>query len=127
MGDFNGYGYFYVRLYWSGFGLPANIVEEYVLLSALLHATVAILRTRTIWKNKNRYDGKVNSGRDLAKYSGHLIKSFWRSFCDGSLSLILTGSFGTFHDYTSVPVQIWRYAGLLHKGATLHDQLAWHF
>merc|ERR1712063_111417 len=89
--DFNGYGYFYVRLYWSGFGLPANIVEEYVLLSALLHATVAILRTRTIWKNKNRYDGKVNSGRDLAKYSGHLIKSFWRSFCDGSLSLILTG------------------------------------
>merc|ERR1712232_608845 len=27
--DFNGYGYFYVRLYPSGFGLPANIVEEY--------------------------------------------------------------------------------------------------
>eukprot|EP00972_Heterocapsa_arctica_P005304 785188-Heterocapsa_arctica.AAC.1 len=25
--DFNGYGYFYVRLYWTGFGLPANIVE----------------------------------------------------------------------------------------------------
>merc|ERR1719235_2295667 len=24
--DFNGYGYFYVRLYWTGFGLPANIV-----------------------------------------------------------------------------------------------------
>merc|ERR1719453_2183767 len=32
--DFNGYGYFYVRLYWTGFGLPANIVEEYILLSA---------------------------------------------------------------------------------------------
>merc|ERR1711871_1073058 len=30
--DFNGYGYFYVRLYWTGFGLPANIVEEYILL-----------------------------------------------------------------------------------------------
>merc|ERR1712003_597521 len=29
--DFNGYGYFYVRLYWTGFGLPANIVEEYIL------------------------------------------------------------------------------------------------
>merc|ERR1719454_1543110 len=28
--DFNGYGYFYVRLYWTGFGLPANIVEEYI-------------------------------------------------------------------------------------------------
>merc|ERR1712233_304370 len=26
--DFNGYGYFYVRLYWTGFGLQANIVEE---------------------------------------------------------------------------------------------------
>merc|ERR550525_1617723 len=32
--DFNGYGYFYVRLYWTGFGLPANIVEEYILLAA---------------------------------------------------------------------------------------------
>ena len=34
--DFNVYGYFYVRLYWTGFWLPANIVEEYLLLSALL-------------------------------------------------------------------------------------------
>merc|ERR1712107_335838 len=72
--DFNGYGYFYVRLYWTGFGLPANIVEEYVLLSALLHATVAILRTRTIWKNRNRYDGKVDSGAELSKYTGHLVR-----------------------------------------------------
>jgi hypothetical protein len=45
--DFNGYGYFYVRLYWTGFGLPANIVEEYVLLSALLHVVVALKRTWT--------------------------------------------------------------------------------
>jgi len=43
--DFNGYGYFYVRLYWTGFGLPANIVEEYILLSALLHVFVALKRT----------------------------------------------------------------------------------
>merc|ERR550537_284949 len=43
--DFNGYGYFYVRLYWTGFGLPANIVEEYVLLAALLHVFVALKRT----------------------------------------------------------------------------------
>merc|ERR1712007_421716 len=89
--DFNGYGYFYVRLYWSGFGLPANIVEEYVLLSALLHATVAILRTRTIWKNRNRYDGKVNSGTELSRYTGHLISSFMKNLLDGTLSLILTG------------------------------------
>merc|ERR1711985_198140 len=52
--DFNGYGYFYVRLYFSGMGLPANIVEEYVLLPALLHVFVAMKRTRTIWKNRNR-------------------------------------------------------------------------
>merc|ERR1712139_548433 len=43
--DFNGYGYFYVRLYWTGFGLPANIVEEYILLSVLLHAAVGLGRT----------------------------------------------------------------------------------
>ena len=24
--DFNGYGYFYVRLYWTRFGLPANVL-----------------------------------------------------------------------------------------------------
>merc|ERR1712013_40031 len=47
--DFNGYGYFYVRLYWTGFGLPANIVEEYVLLSALLHVAVGLKRT---WDQK---------------------------------------------------------------------------
>merc|ERR1711972_697987 len=43
--DFNGYGYFYVRLYWTGFGLPANIIEEYILLSVLLHVFVALKRT----------------------------------------------------------------------------------
>merc|ERR1719237_930315 len=47
--DFNGYGYFYVRLYWTGFGLPANIVEEYVALSALLHVFVGLRRT---WDKK---------------------------------------------------------------------------
>jgi len=47
--DFNGYGYFYVRLYWTGFGLPANIVEEYVLLAALLHVFVGLKRT---WDSK---------------------------------------------------------------------------
>ena len=47
--DFNGYGYFYVRLYWIGFGLPANIVEEFVLLSIMLHAGVGLKRT---WDQK---------------------------------------------------------------------------
>merc|ERR1719230_276901 len=43
--DFNGYGYFYVRLYWTGFGLPANIVEEYIFLSVLLHVFVGLKRS----------------------------------------------------------------------------------
>jgi len=47
--DFNGYGYLCVRLCWTGFGLPANIVEEYVLLSILLHISVGVKRT---WDQK---------------------------------------------------------------------------
>merc|ERR1712057_15405 len=49
--DFNGYGYFYVRLYWSGFGLNANIVEEYVALCALLHILIGLKRTWDISLN----------------------------------------------------------------------------
>jgi len=58
--DFNGYGYFYVRLYWTGFGLQANIVEEYVLLSALLHVFVALKRTWDISINYTIASGKLN-------------------------------------------------------------------
>merc|ERR1711865_1124725 len=58
--DFNGYGYFYVRLYWTGFGLPANIVEEYVLLSALLHIFVAMKRTWDISLNYTVASGQLN-------------------------------------------------------------------
>merc|ERR1712060_1041556 len=56
--DFNGYGYFYVRLYWTGFGLPANIVEEYILLSVLLHVFAGLKRTwdtsLNMFKNNKR-------------------------------------------------------------------------
>merc|ERR1712226_578962 len=58
--DFNGYGYFYVRLYPTGFGLPANIVEEYVLLAALLHVMVALRRTWDISINYTVASGKMN-------------------------------------------------------------------
>jgi len=58
--DFNGYGYFYVRLYWTGFGLSANIVEEYVLLAALLHVFVALKRTWDISINYAVSSGKMN-------------------------------------------------------------------
>ena len=30
--DLNGYGFLYMRLCWTGFGLQANIVEEYVVV-----------------------------------------------------------------------------------------------
>merc|ERR550537_414975 len=49
--DFNGYGYFYVRLYWTGFGFNANTVEEYVLLAAILHVSIALKRTWDISLN----------------------------------------------------------------------------
>jgi len=58
--DFNGYGYFYVRLYWTGFGISANIVEEYVLLSALLHVFVAMKRTWDISLNYTVASGQLN-------------------------------------------------------------------
>lgn len=58
--DFNGYGYFYVRLYWTGFGFHANIVEEYVLLCALLHVAVALKRTWDISINYTIASGKLN-------------------------------------------------------------------
>jgi cytochrome b involved in lipid metabolism len=58
--DFNGYGYFYVRLYWTGFGLPANIVEEYVLLAAMLHIFVGLKRTADISINMTMSSGKLN-------------------------------------------------------------------
>merc|ERR1712217_411999 len=58
--DFNGYGYFYVRLYWTGFGLSANIVEEYILLAAVLHVVVALKRTWDISINYTVASGKMN-------------------------------------------------------------------
>merc|ERR1719188_619902 len=56
--DFNGYGYFYVRLYFTGFGLPANIVEEYMLLAAVLHVFVGLRRT---WDKKKMMEKNPNA------------------------------------------------------------------
>merc|ERR1712070_640955 len=58
--DFNGYGYFYVRLYWTGFGFSANIVEEYILLAAILHVLVGLKRTWDISINYTIASGKMN-------------------------------------------------------------------
>merc|ERR550537_597488 len=69
--DFNGYGYFYVRLYFTGFGAPANIVEIYVLLCAVLHVAVATKRTWDISLNYTPASGKLN----LA-FSGVLLLTY---------------------------------------------------
>merc|ERR1719476_221441 len=69
--DFNGYGYFYVRLYWTGFGFDANIVEEYVLLAALLHIAVALKRT---WDISIKYS--VESGKLNLAISGVTLLTF---------------------------------------------------
>merc|ERR1712022_87028 len=69
--DFNGYGYFYVRLYWTGFGLPANIVELYVLLAVCLHVSVALKRT---WDVSINF--KVSTGKMNLAFSGVALLSF---------------------------------------------------
>jgi len=66
--DFNGYGYFYVRLYWTGFGFNANIVEEYVLLAAIMHVVIALKRTWDI-----TYTYPINSGKWNLALSGILL------------------------------------------------------
>merc|ERR1712107_843693 len=58
--DFNGYGYFYVRLYCTGFGLPANIVEEYIMLSILLHVFVGLKRTWDMKLTMGIKSGQLN-------------------------------------------------------------------
>merc|ERR1711874_601157 len=68
--DFNGYGYFYVRLYFTGFGFSANIVEEYVLLCTLLHVYVGLRRT---------YDMKLkncSASQSKLAISGVLLLTF---------------------------------------------------
>ena len=85
--DFNGYGYFYVRLYWTGFGMKANIVEEYILLAALLHVVVALKRTWDISMNYSVASGKLNlafSGVTLLTFMMIHLYQFLRrclSFC----------------------------------------------
>jgi len=72
--DFNGYGFFYVRLYYTGFGLPANIVEEYVLLSALLHVFVGLKRT---WDSRvMKMQMGIASGEFNLAISGLLLLTF---------------------------------------------------
>merc|ERR1711994_218672 len=46
--------------YWTGFGLDANIVEEYILLAAMLHVFVALKRTWDISINYTIASGKLN-------------------------------------------------------------------
>ena len=59
--DFNGYGYFYALLHCTGLGFQANIVEEYVLLSALLHIFAFLLTTRDQKLSSGLMSGQLSS------------------------------------------------------------------
>ena len=59
--DFNGYGYFVVRLYCTCLGFQANIVEEYVLLSALQHIFASLKRTRDQKLSSGLMSGQLSS------------------------------------------------------------------
>lgn len=76
---FNAYGYFYVRLYWTGFGLNANIVEEYLALAGLLHVFVALKRTsqqaKAIVSTPSRWT-LILSGLTLLVFSIVHLKQF---------------------------------------------------
>merc|ERR1711966_360767 len=77
--DFNGYGYFYVRLYPTMLGLmKCNIVEFYIALAAMLHVMVALKRTWDINRNYSLNSGKLNlaiSGVLLLTFLiGHLFQ-----------------------------------------------------
>ena len=67
-----GYGYFFVRLYCTGLGFQANIVEECVLLSALQHIFAGMKRTR---------DQKLSSGLMSCQLSLAVIVSSSRNMC----------------------------------------------
>jgi hypothetical protein len=70
--DFNGYGYFYVRLYPTMLGLmQCNIVEFYIALGAMLHVMVALKRT---WDINRNYP--LNSGKLNLAISGVLLLTF---------------------------------------------------
>ena len=58
--DFNGYGNFNVRLYGTGFGFQANIVDEYVLLSAFLYIFVGLKRTWDQKLSRGLMSGRLN-------------------------------------------------------------------
>ena len=67
--DFKGYGYFYGRLYPSGFGLPANLVEEYVLPAAMMHVAIALKRTWDISINYTKRGSSIRKDITVDKNS----------------------------------------------------------
>ena len=58
--DFNRYSYFLVRLYCTGLGFQANIVEELVLLNALQHIFAGSKRTRDQKLSSGLKSGQLN-------------------------------------------------------------------
>ena len=69
--DFNGYGYFHVRLYCAGLRFQANIVEEYVPLSASRHIFAGLKRTRD-----QRLCSGLMSGQLSSAITGLMLLTF---------------------------------------------------
>lgn len=77
--DFNGCGFSYVRWYWTGFGLPACIVEDYILLSAVLYVFVALKRIWDLKLKMGMMSGQLKLAMDLvyALGGGTFERSLW--------------------------------------------------
>jgi len=58
--DFNGYGYFYARMYFTtGYLMNASIIEIYLAMAACLHVSVALKRTWDINRTASLASGKL--------------------------------------------------------------------
>ena len=75
--DFRGCAYLCVRLYWTGFGFWANIVEEFLLLSIF-----GCVRTWDQKLSSGLVSGQLNSALDVANVNGRSSLSIsLRRFC----------------------------------------------
>merc|ERR1712118_399750 len=118
--DFNGYGYFYVRLYWTGFGLPANIVEEYIALSVLLHVLVGLKRT---------YDMKLTMGIKSGQLNLAISGLMLLTFMTIHLFQFRFGNTEQFGDYYIRPprylINIFRFNQNIKDWGVFHLDLFW--
>ena len=120
--DFKGYDYFCVRLCCTCLGFQANIVKEYVLLSALQHIFAGLKRTRDQKLSCGLMSGQLSlasltTTRSMASASTFLLAFICaqsdtlpsvRSFANLGSSLFAFGSSRARCMTIEVPVFLWR-------------------